>query len=65
MEQKKEEEKLRLHEAFNYFDINKDGHISSKEISKILETTVEGIDEEELEGLISDFDENGDNEIDF
>ena len=52
-------------EAFEMFDVNKDGAISKKELEHILRSLNEDPDEEEIQQLLDEVDVDGNGEIDF
>ena len=52
-------------EAFEMFDVNKDGSISKKELEHILRSLNEDPDEEEIQQLLDEVDVDGNGEIDF
>ncbi len=60
--------KKRLHElriAFDFFDRNKDGRISYKELAEIMTSLGEPVNEREVRELILEVDLNGDGYVDF
>ena len=52
-------------EAFEMFDVNKDGSISKKELEYILRSLNEDPEEEEIQQLLDEVDVDGNGEIDF
>ena len=54
-----------LQEAFEIFDLNKDGSISKKELENILRSLNEDPEEEEIQQLLDEVDVDGNGEIDF
>jgi len=64
MEESKLVTEKRLRIAFNMFDRNGDGSLSSDEIKDILCSNGE-INPEDIDKIVKDADENGDGEIDF
>ena len=54
-----------LQEAFEIFDVNKDGSISKKELENILRSLNEDPEEEEIQQLLDEVDVDGNGEIDF
>ena len=52
-------------EAFEMFDVNKDGSISKKELENILRSLNEDPEEEEIQQLLDEVDVDGNGEIDF
>ncbi|ERN08471.1 probable calcium-binding protein CML43, partial [Amborella trichopoda] len=61
------DEECDLKEAFNVFDIDRDGFISREEVEKVLWRLGlwEGKDEEDWKMMIQKFDENLDGRLDF
>jgi calmodulin len=54
-----------LRQAFDFFDTNKNGHISADELKMIMKALGFEINDAELELMISSVDENGDRQINF
>lgn len=54
-----------IQEAFHSFDLNKDGHITTKEIKAILRKMGETATEDELDEMISMFDTTGKGKITY
>lgn len=59
------EEYNQLKEAFDFFDKDGNGAISTDEIGSVLKTLGLEIKEQELEDIMADLDENGDGIMDF
>lgn len=54
-----------LRHAFNLFDVRKVGRISLSDLKHVVSSVGESITEEELQLMIDEFDQNGDDEIDW
>lgn len=56
---------LVLHEAFNAYDVDHCGSISTEVVGEILETLDVKLTEDELDDIIDEFDEDESGELDF
>lgn len=58
-----EEQKAEIKSIFVLYDTNNNGTLEKKELIDALSAT--GYDDDEIEEMFEDFDQDGDNEIDF
>ena len=65
LEEVPQDRRKEYQEAFEMFDVNKDGTISKKELEFILRSLNEDPDEDEINQLLEDVDVDGNGEIDF